>query len=151
MTIENIICYYISESETTRKSSNNDFKNEYYLIDPNGDNIHDSPLLDYSKILQSLHGNYELLTLIENIDINKNIIHFYMPSTEKYNNLYLKYVDYLKQNFTNQEIISIYFHEIVHWLRLLPYKIKKNDKKSVIFYIGLLSILKDIKLLIDEK
>jgi hypothetical protein len=74
-----------------------------------------------------------------------------MPSTEKYNNLYLKYVDYLKQNFTNQEIISIYFHEIVHWLRLLPYKIKKNDKKSVIFYIGLLSILKDIKLLIDEK
>lgn len=39
---------------------------------------------------------------------------------------------------------SIYFHEIIHWLRLMPYKIEKTGKRALIFYAGLLMLLKDI-------
>ena len=50
LTIENLICRRESEKEK-----------DYYIIDPNTGNVHDSPNLDYSKLLQSLHGGYEFL------------------------------------------------------------------------------------------
>ena len=45
LTIENIIC--------TRSSNGDD---GFYIIDPNTGNIHDSPALDYGKLLQSIGG-----------------------------------------------------------------------------------------------
>ncbi len=51
---------------------------------------------------------------------------------------------YLYDMFTKDEVISIYYHEIIHWLRLMPYKIKKNEKLAVVFYTGLLTALNDV-------
>ena len=47
-------------------------------------------------------------------------------------------------NFKKEKIRSIYFHEIVHWLRLMQYKIKKDGKRALIFYSGLLMVLNDV-------
>lgn len=123
---------------------------EYYFIDPNTGNIHDSPFLDYAKLLQSLHGNYEFLMNVLEIKIEKNYINFMVTESDAYVQLYQKYYSYLKEKFSNRDIISIFFHEIIHWLRLLPYKIKKNDKLAVVFYAKLLKIIADVQEIENE-
>ena len=35
--------------------------------------------------------------------------------------------------------------EYVHWLRLMPYKIRKDKKLAAVFYAGLLYVLKDLR------
>ena len=141
LTIENIIGIL----DNNKDISINKEYGEYYFIDPNTGNIHDSPLLDYAKLLQSLHGNYEFLMTVSDIKIEKNHINFMVTESDAYVQLYQKYYSYLKENFSNREIISIFYHEIIHWLRLLPYKIRKNDKLAVVFYTKLLKIIVDVQ------
>lgn len=133
LTVENIICLQ-GKAE-----------NQFYLIDPNAGNLHESPYLDYSKLLQSLHGGYEFLMSVQEIEIVDNQINFLFTQSQAYHSLYMRYQGWLESNFSLQEIQSIYYHEIIHYLRLMPYKIKKDSKKAVVFYAGLLIILKDIK------
>jgi hypothetical protein len=54
------------------------------------------------------------------------------------------YKRYLYEKFSKDQVISIYYHEIVHWLRLMPYKIRKDEKLAVVFYTGLLAVLNDV-------
>ena len=150
LTVENIVCVEGLENESKQLAIKYSKLLKYYLIDPNGGNIHDSPNLDYSKLLQSLHGNYELLTMVKSIDIEKNSIQFFMPSADNYRNLYSIYCNYLTKNFTNEQLLSIYYHEAIHWLRLLPYRINKDEKMAVVFYVGLLEVLRDLKRMSNE-
>jgi len=131
-TIENII-YYESESE-----------NPFYYIDPSVNNLHNTPYLDYAKLLQSLHGGYEFLMRTENYSVTNNKIQFIASKSKCYADVYTRYHDYLKKYFQPAQIRSIYFHEIVHWLRLMPYKIKKDSTRAVLFYAGLIIIFNDI-------
>lgn len=131
-TIENIICI-------------NNLKNDrFYIIDPNTGNIHDSPNLDYAKLLQSLHGGYEFFMNTKSVAVNKNNINYLFTKSSVYDELYKRYDNYLLHKFDYDKVKSIYFHEIVHWLRLLPYKIEKNGERSVLFYCGLIIIMNDI-------
>lgn len=133
MTIENIIC--------TRDDNGED---SFYIIDPNTGNIHDSPNLDYAKMLQSIHGGYEFLMSTKSISIKGNEINFLFTRSTTYKELHKKFKTYMITHFEPQRVKSIYFHEIVHWLRLVPYKIKKDGKRSVLFYAGMLMIMNDI-------
>ncbi|MGI6680970.1 MAG: lysylphosphatidylglycerol synthase transmembrane domain-containing protein [Bdellovibrionota bacterium] len=134
LTIENIICGANFEEAST----------VYYIIDPNTGNIHNSPFLDYSKLLQSLHGKYEFLMMVNDVSINKNIVNFILTESEMYSKLYEYYKEYLLTNFTSAQVKSIYYHEFVHFLRLMPYKIHKNERLAVVFYTGLIKVLNDI-------
>lgn len=129
LTIENIICMP---------------NNSYYLIDPNTGNIHESANLDYAKLLQSLHGCYEFLMNITDINISENVINYLNTQSSSYKNIYERYKNYLLKNFSKEQVKSIYFHEIVHWIRLLPYKIKKDERMAVLFYCGFIIVLNDI-------
>ena len=51
---------------------------------------------------------------------------------------------YLYDKFDKNKVKSIFYHEIVHWLRLMPYKIEKNGERSVLFYAGLIKVLNDV-------
>lgn len=131
LTIENIIC-----------TPHN--KEKYYLIDPNTGNLHNSPNLDYAKLLQSLHGNYEFFMHTNSVKVSGNTINYMNSTSLSYEKIYSKYKAYLEEKFEFNKLRSIYFHEIVHWLRLLPYKIKKDEELSVLFYSGFIIILNDI-------
>lgn len=131
LTIENIIC-----------TPHN--KEKYYLIDPNTGNLHNSPNLDYAKLLQSLHGNYEFFMHTNSVKVSGNTINYMNSTSLSYEKIYSEYKEYLKNKFSFERVKSIYFHEIVHWLRLLPYKIKKDEELSVLFYSGFIIILNDI-------
>lgn len=139
LTIENIIC------RCDLKGAD-----DFYLIDPNTGNLHESPNLDYGKLLQSIHGGYEFLMATKTVECENDKITFMFTKSSVYNELHAKLKDYILENFGIERSRSIYYHEIIHWLRLMPYKIEKNGKRALIFYAGLLMILKDIVELYGE-
>jgi hypothetical protein len=133
LTIENLICAHGVHEPP------------YYFIDPNTGNLHDSPMLDYSKLLQSLHGNYEFLMRTEHVEIGRDgEIKFVSLNSKAYDDIYRSYHNYLVDKFSFKDIRSIYFHEVVHWLRLMPYKINKDGKRCLLFYAGLIKIFNDV-------
>lgn len=140
LTIENIVC--------VRKD---DGKDDFYIIDPNTENLHNSPNLDYAKLLQSLHGCYEFLMSTEEISINDNRINFLFTKSSAYIELYKKLHNYMLNNFGLEKTRSIYFHEIIHWLRLMPYKIEKNGKRSLLFFAGMIMVMNDVISMYGEK
>lgn len=133
LTIENIICTKDSEG-----------KDDFYIIDPNTSNVHDSSNLDYAKLLQSLHGGYEFLMATKNVEVEKNHINFIFTKSDAYCYLYQMLDDYINNNFEQERVRSIFFHEIIHWLRLMPYKIEKNGKRVLLFYAGMLMVMNDV-------
>ena len=110
LTIENIIC--------TRNADGDD---DFYIIDPNTGNVHDSSNLDYGKLLQSIHGGYEFLMATKNVSIERNRINFVFTKSEAYTYLYDMLDKYMREHFEEERVKSIYYHEIIHWLRLMPY------------------------------
>ena len=133
LTIENIIC-----------TRNADGEDDFYIIDPNTGNIHDSSNLDYGKLLQSIHGGYEFLMATKNVSIEKNRINFVFTKSEAYTFLYYMLDMYMLENFEDERVKSIYYLEIIHWLRLMPYKIEKNGKRVLLFYAGMLMVMYDV-------
>ena len=55
------------------------------------------------------------------------------------------YRAYLEQRFGQDGVRSIYFHEAIHWLRLMPYKLEKDEAGAVLYYCGLLHVLRDLE------
>lgn len=133
LTIENIIC--------TRDDRG---KDDFYIIDPNTGNIHNSPNLDYGKLLQSIHGGYEFLMTTKNVKVVENRIDFIFTRSSAYAELHRLLRSYMQQQFERDRIKSIYFHEIIHWLRLMPYKIEKDANRAVLFYAGMLMVMNDV-------
>lgn len=133
-TIENIICIKNSKS-----------KRNFYIIDPNTGNLHDSPYLDYGKLLQSIHGGYEFLMNTKKVSYHDDKIEFLFTKSSTYYKLFDEVVKYLEKKFGEKGLKSIFYHEIIHWLRLMPYKIEKNGERSLLFYAGLIMVASDVE------
>lgn len=133
LTVENIICY-----------NQIDGTYGFFLIDPNAETEGHSVFLDYAKLLQSLHGGYEFIMKTKGIEIDKNNISFESMVSTNYTKLFEHYKMLLSEKFTQSQIKSIFYHEIIHWLRLMPYKLKKEGKRSVLFYCAMVMVMNDI-------
>jgi hypothetical protein len=106
--------------------------------------------MDYGNLLQSLHGGYEFLMKTKNVEITKNNINFLYTKSLAYEELVKCYKQFLNDKFSIEKVKSIFFHEIIHWLRLMPYKINKNGKRAVIFYAGLIVVLNEVIEMFEE-
>ncbi len=133
LTIENIVCMRDEKQEY-----------DFYLIDPNTGNLHDSPFLDLAKLLQSLHGGYEFLMAVKNVTVEGDRINFIYAGSHAYSEIFERVMDYLNEHYSKEQVRSIFYHEIVHWLRLMPYKLEKDIRTAPVFYAGLLMVLNDI-------
>ena len=133
LTIENIIC--------VRDDLGND---DFYIIDPNTGNVHDSPNLDYAKLLQSIHGGYEFLMSTKDVKVEGNRINLLFTRSSVYMELHDSLKSYMLEKFGKEKTRSIYFHEIIHWLRLMPYKIEKDEKRAMLFYAGMIMVMNDV-------
>ena len=130
LTIENIICTGADAG--------------FYLIDPNTGNVHDSKFLDYAKLLQSLHGGYEFMMKTSAVSVSKNSVDFICTRSSAYDELFGALRRYLDEHFTPAEVRSIFHHELVHWLRLLPYKLRKDPGLAPMFYAGFIMVANDV-------
>lgn len=135
LTVENIICR----------------NTDYYLIDPNSSNIHNTKFIDYAKLLQSLHGQYEFLMRTNYVRISDNKIEYYDNVTSAYEKLYKEFRKILEKMFSYEEMRSIYYHELINWLRLLPYKIEKNGDRAALFYAGFIKVCNDVEGMFNEE
>lgn len=136
MTIENIVCKQDDD--------------QFYIIDPNTGNVHESPNLDYGKLLQSLHGGYEFLMATREVNASANKIDFVHINSSVYKLMYRKLHDYMMSEYGKDRVKSIYYHEVIHWLRLLPYKIAKDGKRALLFYAGLVVVLNDVVKMFED-
>lgn len=128
LTAENIICTNENEG--------------YYIIDPNTGNVHNTKFIDLAKLLQSFHGGYEFYKRCSDAQVHENTINYSFIKSDVYAYMYEKFHNYLKKQYSKQEIESIYMHEVVNWLRLLPYQIDKGY--GPLFYAGFIIVLNTI-------
>ena len=133
LTMENIIC-----------TRNEQGEEDFYLIDPNTGNIHNSANLDYAKLLQSVHGEYEFIKTAKDVTVSGNQIHFSYTHSMVYAELNRMLKDYLDEIFDWNTVRSIYLHEIVHWLRLMPYKLQNEPDKAPAFYGKMLVVMDEV-------
>ncbi len=129
LTIENILI--------NRNSS------DYLLIDPNSENIFNSPLIDYGKLFQSLHSNYEYYNQQCDASIANNNITFDEINAKTLNILKDECESYLVKHYSAQYLKSVYLMEIVNYIRLIPYKIEQ--KRPIVFFALLCILMKKYK------
>ena len=134
LTVENIICR--TDVENPDKA--------WYIIDPNTGNLHDSPYLDYGKLLQSLHGGYEFMMMTPRCTVQENHIDFQLTRSAAYDTLFEAVCDDLRARCGAAGLHSILAHELIHWLRLMPYKLNKDKKRAPMFYAGLVMVANDL-------
>ena len=133
LTIENIICRL-----------NPGANGGWYLIDPNTGNLHESPFLDYGKLLQSLHGSYEFMMKTPRVTVQGSRIDFALTRSAAYDALYRALMADLQSRYPAAQVESILMHEVIHWLRLMPYKLAKDRKRAPMFYAGLVMVANDV-------
>lgn len=131
MTVENIIC---------RTGE----MNSWYVIDPNAGNVHDTPYLDYAKLMQSLHGSYEFMMMTQRCSVIGNRIDFPLTRSAAYDELLAALKKYILSAYGEKGMESISMHEVVHWLRLMPYKLAHDRKRAPMFYAGMIMVMNDV-------
>ena len=125
LTLENIL--YLKE------------KNQIYFIDPYEENIIDSPLAEYSQLLQSSNSLYEIYNIgTPAVFENKVNMDVSIPTGLRiFNN---KLLNSIKENFNKNDSKIIKILEISQFIRMLPFK-ALIDKDKVIFFYSLASKL----------
>ncbi|PYP77267.1 MAG: hypothetical protein DMD35_15655 [Gemmatimonadetes bacterium] len=121
LTIENII---VSPEEPTG----------WYLIDPNPVNIFSTPLIDWAKLMQSLNLGYETMNRGGVPTINGSSLRLVFARSNAYALLHGRLCEHLHSRLGVDGMREIAFHEIVHYLRLIPYKIRSAPQKGLTFF-----------------
>jgi len=132
LTIENIIL-----------GSGNEAIKNWVLIDPNPNNGFSSPLLDYSKLFQSLHLGYEALNRAPQSGFFNGNFTVHLHTSHQYSELYALLVNYVRGNFGDKILRDIYFHEIVNYFRLVPYQIRRDRKRGIAFFAVLCILIQE--------
>lgn len=109
-------------------------KNELIFLDPNNENFVSSALVDYSKILQSLHSRYEFLCLVDTVEVKKHCLSFHLDTNMTLDHLLKFFLEQMRLRFFPQEREQLIFHEAMHLARLLPYRLRVNEHSFMAFY-----------------
>ena len=78
------------------------------------------------------------------VSVHENRIEFTFTRSAAYDALFAEVRRYLESRYTPRQVESIFLHELIHWLRLMPYKISKDRKRAPMFFAGLLMVANDI-------
>jgi len=106
----------------------------FYVIDPNPENIFDSPLIDWAKIMQSLHLGYEALNRSAHTTVVNGEMTLPIARSEAYASLHRLLESELVSRFSDDMLREIYFHELVNYLRLTPYKMRQSRERGLAFF-----------------
>jgi hypothetical protein len=121
LTIENII---VSPRHERR----------WYLIDPNPVNILDTPLIDWAKLMQSLNLGYEAMSRGGAVTASGNALRLVLARSNAYAELHDHLSTLLCARVGADGMREIAFHELVNYLRLLPYKIRNTPAQGLTFF-----------------
>jgi hypothetical protein len=105
-----------------------------YIIDPNPDNIFESPLIDWAKMMQSLHLGYETLNRGISCSLSGSSIQLAAARSQAYAELHQTLEAEIRSRFGEDGLREIYFHELVNYLRLTTYKIRQSQAHGLGFF-----------------
>lgn len=117
----------------------------WMLIDPNPSTIFKSALMDWGKLLQSLHTGYEFLDRDTQVVFDQKSIKYPSYRSDRYQELFIFLLSELRSRYGDAGTKSAFLHEIIHYLRLLPYKFKANDEKGLLFFAVTCTIIREFK------
>ena len=112
----------------------------WYIIDPNPDNIFNTKLIDWAKLMQSVHLGYEGLNRNFSCVVENDSIQLAFTKSQAYTVLHNQLEVLTRQHLGEDGLREVYFHELINYLRLTPYKIRQDAKKGMCFF-GCTSIL----------
>ena len=108
---------------------------EWILIDPNPQSCYKSRHMDWAKLMQSLHMGYEAFNEQSiSCDYSRTSVEFIYPEFPIYRRLYNVFINEMYLNFSSKDIVAIELHEIIHYIRLIPYKIAKDLNSGILFF-----------------
>ncbi len=111
------------------------------LIDPSDDNTLKGPLIDISRLMQSLLGGYEFLNrdiLQVDLELTRDPIHigYHDMTSHKYDELSKwLFEDVLPNKLTENELKAVKFHVGVFYARMLTHRFLV-DEKSMFKYVA---------------
>ncbi|MDP8912068.1 MAG: lysylphosphatidylglycerol synthase domain-containing protein [Pseudomonadota bacterium] len=105
-----------------------------YIIDPNPENLFDSPLIDWAKMMQSLHLGYETLNRGITCNLSGGAIQIAAARSQAYAELHETLEAEIRSRFGEDGLREIYFHELVNYLRLTTYKIRQSQTRGFGFF-----------------
>ena len=118
---------------------------EWYLIDPNPNAVFKVDAMDWAKMFQSLNLGYEFIGRGVSLSLNNNELSFFIPKTSRYEILFDHLKNSLKDKFGDSALKEIYLHEIIHYLRLLPYKMKQDPESGLLFFACTCILIRNYK------
>lgn len=105
-----------------------------YIIDPNPENIFDTPLIDWAKMMQSLHLGYETLNRGISCTVSGNAIDFAAARSQAYAELHATLEEEIAARFGDDGLREVYFHELINYLRLTTCKIRQSHTRGLGFF-----------------
>ncbi len=133
-TVENVLCV---------NPANGNSEESFVLIDPNPDNILNTPLVDMAKISQSLNSGWEFLVQAEECDVFGNQVIFNANSSVNYHLLNDFFKTKLSEHLNENETENTLFFEALNYSRALPIRHKINPKTSLIYYAMAVKLLNE--------
>jgi aminoglycoside phosphotransferase (APT) family kinase protein len=106
----------------------------WYLIDPNPTNLFDSPLIDWAKLTQSLNLGYEALSRGPPAQVRDGAIRLMFNRSRAYAELHDELDRLLGGRLSPDARREVAFHEVVNYLRLIPYKIRNQPAQAMTFF-----------------
>lgn len=106
----------------------------WYLIDPNPENVFDSPLIDWGKLMQSLHLGYEGLNRGTYAKADGGALRVPLTRSNAYVQLHTYLAHTLGRRLGPTGLREVAFHELVNYLRLTPYKFRQDARKGLTFF-----------------
>jgi hypothetical protein len=106
----------------------------WYLIDPNPANLFDTPLIDWAKLMQSLNLGYEALDRGPPARIEDGAVRVLFARSRVYAELHDELSSLLQRRLGAEGCREVAFHEIVNYLRLIPYKLRNQPAKVATFF-----------------
>lgn len=111
------------------------------LIDPNQENHISTMAVDMAKIYQSIHSHYEHLDMAT-VSATNSSIDFTLQLDEVYTDNCHKLLNALESELT-PNLPEVYFHEAIHFARMLPYKLKKPET-FLIYYAKMIMLFNSV-------
>ena len=115
----------------------------FKLIDPNGDNLISDMTIDVAKLYQSIHSGYETLCALRTVVVERDALYFASDTLPIYTLLHRNLDAHMQRTLPAHRYRSLLFHEAVHYIRLLPYRIESNPATAPAFLGTAVRLLSD--------
>lgn len=113
----------------------------FVLIDPNCKNPISTPLIDYSKLMQSASSKYEKMKNIvisrEGQDLN------YSTDSLAPDHVTTATEQLLKSRLSKREFENVKLYEAINFARILPYKIEQGAHNHLLYFGSMIKLLNE--------